>query len=522
MNRLSSAFAESRLVGSIAAVMLAAAASGTHAAPLETLTIAVNTGFTTMDPWDATDNLSRTAARSFYESLYTFDKNLKPTPQLAESVDISPDGRIYTFKLRQGVKFHDGTILDAEAVKLSFELGASQDLKRTRRNFFNFVEKIEAADQYTVRFTLKSPMTAFLERLSNGTAAIACPSLLARAKTKQALAFEACGTGPYKLVRFNPAEELLVERNPDYRVPGLPKFKALRWVPVVENSTRAAMLQTGEAQFIQMAPVEQIPVLKANPNLAVNVVPSVVMRYMSMNMNEKPFDNPKVRQAVNYAINKQALCKVAFSGYARPADGVIPEQIPNAVKLGPWPYDPQKAKALLKEAGYPNGFEVELWSGYNHTTASKIIQFLQQQLAQVGVKSNIRALEAGQRTALVESVPTPDKSQHDLYYIGWSSSTGELDYAIRPLLASENMPPVGSNEAYYKSEKVDRLIQEGLATTDRTKKAAIYKEMQEQLWADMPWIPLVTEKNIAASAKNLTGFYIQPDGGYNFYQAELK
>ena len=175
-------------------------------------------------------------------------------PQLAESVDISPDGRVYTFKLRQGVKFHDGTILDAEAVKLSFELGASQDLKRTRRNFFNFVEKIEAADKYTVRFTLKSPMTAFLERLSNGTAAIACPSLLRRAKTKQALAFEACGTGPYKLVRFNPAEELLVERNPDYRVPGLPKFKALRWVPVVENSTRAAMLQTGEAQFIQMAP----------------------------------------------------------------------------------------------------------------------------------------------------------------------------------------------------------------------------------------------------------------------------
>lgn len=283
MNRLSSAFAESRLVGSIAAVMLAAVASGTQAAQLETLTIAVNAGFTTMDPWDATDNLSRTAARSFYESLYTFDKNLKPTPQLAESVDISPDGPVYTFKLRQGVKFHDGTILDAEAVKLSFELGASQDLKRTRRNFFNFVEKIEAADQYTIRFTLKSPMTAFLERLSNGTAAIACPSLLRCAKTKQALAFEACGTGPYKLVRFNPAEELLAERNPDYRVPGLPKVKALRWVPVVENSTRAAMLQTGEAQFIQMAPVEQIPVPKADPNLTVNVVPSVVMRYMSVN-----------------------------------------------------------------------------------------------------------------------------------------------------------------------------------------------------------------------------------------------
>ena len=502
--------------------MLAAAASGTHAAPLETLTIAVNTGFTTMDPWDATDNLSRTAARSFYESLYTFDKNLKPTPQLAESVDISPDGRIYTFKLRQGVKFHDGTILDAEAVKLSFELGASQDLKRTRRNFFNFVEKIEAADKYTVRFTLKSPMTAFLERLSNGTPAIACPSLLARAKTKQALAFEACGTGPYKLVRFNPAEELLVERNPDYRVPGLPKFKALRWVPVVENSTRAAMLQTGEAQFIQMAPVEQIPVLKANPNLAVNVVPSVVMRYMSMNMNEKPFDNPKVRQAVNYAINKQALCKVAFSGYARPADGVIPEQIPNAVKLGPWPYDPQKAKALLKEAGYPNGFEVELWSGYNHTTASKIIQFLQQQLAQVGVKVRVRTLEAGERTSFVESTPQPEQSRHELYYIGWSSSTGELDYAVRPVLATSSFPPRGSNESYYSNPSVDQALFYALGTTDREKKSAIYAQMQETIWKDAPWIFLVSEQNIAASSKALHGFYIQPDSSFNFEEASLE
>lgn len=519
MNRLSSAFAESRLVGSIAAVMLAAAASGTHAAPLETLTIAVNTGFTTMDPWDATDNLSRTAARSFYESLYTFDKNLKPTPQLAESVDISPDGRIYTFKLRQGVKFHDGTILDAEAVKLSFELGASQDLKRTRRNFFNFVEKIEAADQYTVRFTLKSPMTAFLERLSNGTAAIACPSLLARAKTKQALAFEACGTGPYKLVRFNPAEELLVERNPDYRVPGLPKFKALRWVPVVENSTRAAMLQTGEAQFIQMAPVEQIPVLKANPNLAVNVVPSVVMRYMSMNMNEKPFDNPKVRQAVNYAINKQALCKVAFSGYARPADGVIPEQIPNAVKLGPWPYDPKKARELLKEAGYPNGFKTTLWSAFNNTTAVKTMQFVQQQLAQVGIKAEARALEAGQRVQVYGN-KDPKKAPNRLYIIGWSNSTVDPDWGMRPALYSKNQPLVLNNEAYYQNPKVDALLDQALADTDPAKRAAEYKELQEMVWQDAPWAFLVFEDVTSAANKHLKNFNTLADGSFEFYSAE--
>lgn len=450
MNRLSSAFAEPRLVGSIAAVMLAAAASGTHAAQLETLTIAVNAGFTTMDPWDATDNLSRTAARSFYESLYTFDKNLKPTPQLAESVDISPDGRVYTFKLRQGVKFHDGTILDAEAVKLSFELGASQDLKRTRRNFFNFVEKIEAADKYTVRFTLKSPMTAFLERLSNGTAAIACPSLLRRAKTKQALAFEACGTGPYKLVRFNPAEELLVERNPDYRVPGLPKFKALRWVPVVENSTRAAMLQTGEAQFIQMAPVEQIP---------------------------------------------------------------------NAVKLGPWPYDPKKARELLKEAGYPNGFKTTLWSAYNNTTAVKTMQFVQQQLAQVGIKAEARALEAGQRVQVYGN-KDPKKAPNRLYIIGWSNSTVDPDWGMRPALYSKNQPPVLNNEAYYQNPKVDALFDQALADTDPAKRAAEYKELQEMVWQDAPWAFLVFEDVTSAANKHLKNFNTLADGSFEFYSAE--
>lgn len=503
----------------LAALLLEPA--GAQAAAPEVLTIAVNAGFTTMDPWDATDNLSRTAARSFYESLYTFGKDLKPVPQLAEGVEVSGDGRVYTFRLRRGVKFHDGTELTAETVKMNFERGASPDLKLTRRNFFNFVERIEAVDKYTVRFTLKSPMTAFLERLSNGTAAIMCPSLIARAKTKQATAFEACGTGPYKLVRFLPSEELVVERNPDYRVPGLPKFQSLRWMPVVENSTRAAMLQTGEAQFIQMAPVEQIPVLKAEKNLVVDVVPSVVMRYMSLNMNEKPFDNPKVRQAINYAINKQALCKVAYNGYARPADGVIPGQIPNAVKLGPWPYDPKKARELLKEAGYPNGFTTKLWSAYNNTTAQKIMQFVQQQLAQVGIKAEARALEAGQRVQVYGN-KDPKKAPNRMYIIGWSNSTVDPDWGMRPALYSKNQPPVLNNEAYYANPKVDALFDAALADTDPVKRAAEYKELQEIIWKDAPWAFLVFEDVTSASSRHLVNFNTLADGSFEFYSAEWR
>ena len=519
MNRLSSAFAESRLVGSIAAVMLAAAASGTHAAPLETLTIAVNTGFTTMDPWDATDNLSRTAARSFYESLYTFDKNLKPTPQLAESVDISPDGRIYTFKLRQGVKFHDGTILDAEAVKLSFELGASQDLKRTRRNFFNFVEKIEAADQYTVRFTLKSPMTAFLERLSNGTAAIACPSLLARAKTKQALAFEACGTGPYTLKHFEPTEVLEVVKNPNYRVAGLPKFDSLRWVPVAENFTRAMMLRTGEAQFIWPVPAEQVKALEADDKLSIQKTPSVVTRYISMNETKKPFNDVRVRKAISLAINRNALIKVAYNGLAVPSTGYLPPQIEGAVNYGPFPYDPKAARELLKEAGFPEGFHATLWSAYNDGKTLKTLQFLQQQLAQVGIHVETRALEAGQRS-LIYSAQKPADSQHQLYLIGWTNSAAEPDWGLRPLLDSRSAPPVLNNDSYYKNPKVDELFDKAAAEPNPQKRAALYKELQDTVNADSPWAPLVFEMMTAGAVKPLKNFAVLPDGSFDFYQAD--
>jgi glutathione transport system substrate-binding protein len=127
-----------------------------------------------------------------------------------------------------------------------------------------------------------------------------------------------------------------------------------------------------------------------------------MQRYISMNVTQKPFDNPKVREAINYAINRQALVKVAFAGYATPATGVVPPSIAYAESFKPWPYDPAKARELLKEAGFPNGFSTTLWSSHNHSTAQKVLQFTQQQLAQVGIKAQLTAMDAGQRAAEVE------------------------------------------------------------------------------------------------------------------------
>lgn len=160
--------------------------------------------------------------------------------------------------------------------------------------------------------------------------------------------------------------------------------------------------------------------------------PSIVQRYISLNVTQKPFENVKVRQALNYAINKDALIKVAFSGYATPAQGPVPKGIDFASQYQPWPYDVAKARALLKESGHGNGFSTTLWSYNNSSTSQKVLQFVQQQLDQIGVKTTVTAMDAGQRVAQVESNGVKETGVR-MFYSGWSASTGEADWAISPL-----------------------------------------------------------------------------------------
>jgi glutathione transport system substrate-binding protein len=350
---------------------------------------------------------------------------------------------------------------------------------------------------------------------------IISPAALAKWGSK-GIAQHPVGTGPFKFVEWKATDYLKVEKFDDYWRKGYPKVDSITWRPVVDNNTRAAVMQTNEAHFAFPLPPEAAENLSKKPSLEVTTAPSIIQRYLSMNTQQKPFDNPKVREAINYAINKEALVKVAFSGYAIPAEGVLPKGVEYATKLGPWPYNPAKARELLKEAGYPNGFESTLWSAYNHTTAQKVIQFVQQQLAQVGIKVQVQALEAGQRVERVESAQDPATAPVRIYYVGWSSSTGEADWGMRPLLASESFPPKLFNTAYYKNAAVDDAIAKALVTTDTDDKTRLYADAQKQIWKDAPWAFLVTERLLSVRARNLAGFYVIPDGSFNFDDVELK
>jgi glutathione transport system substrate-binding protein len=502
----------------LAAFTLFAAAGPASAA--KDVIIAVGNTYTTMEMHDANDTQSQAALKTIYQGLYGFDKDMKLRPLLAESHSVSADGLSYTFNLRKGVKFHDGTDFKADSVKATFDRVTNTENKFRRYSLFSNIASTEVVSDYVVKINLKSPFSAFVNVMAHPSSGII--SAAAIKSLGKELAFKPVGTGPFKFVEWKQTDYLKIEKNPNYWKPGLPKVDTITFKPVPDNNTRTAVIQTGEVHMVSNVAYEQVDVLKGNAKLDTIVIPSIYARYVAMNTMKKPFDNPKVREALNYAINKQALAKVAYNGYAEPLPAVVPPGVEYSVKTGPWPYDVAKAKQLLKEAGYPNGFETELWSIYNHTTAQKVIQFLQQQLAQVGVKARILAMESGQRVERVESVQKPEDAKSQMIYAGWSASTGEADWALRPLLGSGAWPPRGVNYGYYKSEAVDKALADALASTDPAKKAAFYKVAQETIWAERPWIFLLAEKLVYARTKNLSGAFVMPDGSLNLDDIDLK
>ena len=425
-------------------------------------------------------HLNQAAGKAYYEGLFEFDKDLKVQKVLATDYTVSEDGLV-TRSLREGVKFHDGTDFNAEAVKINFDRPANPDNRLSRYIQFSVIEKTEVVDPLTIKITLKKPFSAFINALAHPAAMMISPAALA--KYGKEIGFHPVGTGPFEFVEWKPAEYLKVKKFDGYWKKGYPKVDTLTFRTVTDNNTRAAVVQTGEAQFAFPVPFEQAAVLKKNDKLdVVDHQNSIMTRYLSMNVQQKPFDNPKVREAINYAINKEALAKVAFSGYASVVEGVVPQGVDYAYKTGAWPHDIKKAKALLAEAGYPNGFESTLWSAYNDGTSVKAVQFLQQQLAQVGIKVSVEVLESGQRVQRAAGAEAGgSQGPHVLRRLVLVDRRGRLA-CVRSDHAG--FPPVLNNVSYYSNKTVDDGVQEALATTDRAKKTEIYKKVQETIWKD--------------------------------------
>ncbi|TLS38728.1 glutathione ABC transporter substrate-binding protein [Pseudalkalibacillus caeni] len=483
------------------------------------ITVGVADNFISMDPHDTNDTLSYSAQKSMLEGLVGFDKDMNVIPVLAEDYEASDNAKEFTFKLREGVTFHDGTPFNAEAVKVNVDRLADPDNNLKRHSLFSLVDKTEVVDEYTVKVSLKEPFGAMINNFAHPAAMMISPKALE--EYGKDVARNPVGTGPYKFSEWEPGDHLSVEKNEDYWQDGLPKLDGITFKPVPENGSRVAMLQTGEADYIYPVPTEQANEIQGKDGIVIESDPSIIVRYMSMNTNKEPFNDLKVRQAINYAINKEAFVKVVMQGFGSELDSVIAPNTQFYSKQDPYKYDIEKAKQLLKEAGYENGFEATIW-GSNNSSTMKGMEFLQQQLSQVGIKLDVEPMESGTMSDKIWSVENPEDAEIELYYGGWSPSTGDADWGIRPLLGGESFPPQSYNTAYYKNDKADKLINDALQTADPDVREKAYADVQKILWEDAPWAFLAVTNTMGGKKNYLEGVYLLPDGSLSVQEAEIK
>jgi len=472
------------------------------------ITIAYNSEPSSMDPHDTNDTVAYSLQKLMLEGLFSFDKDMNVVPVLAESYVANDTATEYTIKLKTGIKFHDGTEFNAEAVKVNLDRLADQTQKLKRNSLFNMVEKTEAVDASTVKITLKTPFGAFINTLAHPAGMIISPKALA--EYGKEVSKHPVGTGAYVFKEWTPGTKFVSTKNPSYW--GTPaQYDSISFKTVKEDGSRVAMLQTGEADFIYPVPSMQIENLKNDKNVKILENESIIVRYISMNVNKKPFDDVRVRQALNYAIDKNAFSQVVYSGHTSPLNSVIAPNTQFYVEQKSYDYNIEKAKQLLTEAGYANGFTTKIWSN-NSSVSSKADEFIQQQLAKIGVTVEVVPMEAATLSEKLYNAPAGSGGEVELYYGGWSPSTGDADWGIRPLLATESAPPASYNTAYYSNPEVDQLIQDGIHTSDPAVRAEAYKKMQEILWNDAPWVFLSVDANMAAAGSNITGINLLPDG----------
>jgi len=436
----------------------------------------------TLDPQNMTDNTSEQVTRMMFNNLIKFDDKLVPVPDLAESWTVSSDQKTWTFKIRKGVKFHDGTPLNASAVKKSFDRVLDAKNKLARRQLFDMIKEIKVLDESTLQITTFDPFGAFPATLAHGAGAIINADVAA--KLGEQFASNPNGTGPYKFTSWKKDQELILDRFDDYWGPkGV--SKRIVYKPIVEAASRVMALETGEVDAISHIPDADLMRLEKNPNLVVNKIVSNSQRQFRFHMKKKPYDNPKVRQAISYAIDRQAIVDNLFKLTAVVSTGALAPVTWGYANLGVIPYDPAKAKKLLAEAGYPNGFKATISTTERYTQGREVAEVLAAQLKKVGIECKIDVLEWATIRAQWSGLK-PEDCKLEIFIMGAGPSTGDADWGLRPIFQT---PSTGTNEnnyGFYSNKEFDKVILQAMQTTDQAKRKELYKRAQQIVYLEDP------------------------------------
>ncbi|MHC0053488.1 ABC transporter substrate-binding protein [Actibacterium sp. D379-3] len=448
-----------------------------------------------------------------YDGLVRYKSGtLEVEPALATSWTISADGTEYTFALRDGVTFHDGSAFDAEAVKFNFDRMLKEDHPYHSTGpfplafFFSAVEEVTVLDPLTVRFKLGAPYAPFLSNLAYPTGLIVSPTAVAQHGAD--FGRNPSGTGPFKFAEWRSNEAVVVEANAGYW-DGAPSLQAVVFRPITDANTRTAEMLAGGIDLMVEVPPVALSQFQGDVFSVVEQAGPHVW-FLILNAKEGPFADKRVRQAANYAINKTALVNDVLEGTAAVAAGPTPPAFAWAYNeaLAPYPYDPEKAKALLAEAG-AEGAELTFYvteGGSGMLDPIAMGTAIQADLEAVGLKVKIETYEWN---TFLGQVNPGLEGKADMAEMAWM--TNDPDTLPYLALRTEAWPDKGGfNSGYYSNPKVDTLLDAARVSTDQHERAKLYKEMQQIVQEDAPWVFVANWKQNAVTSDKVDGFALEP------------
>jgi peptide/nickel transport system substrate-binding protein len=450
-----------------------------------------------------------------YDGLVRFkDGTLEIEPALATSWDISDDGRTYTFHLREGVRFHDGSVFDAGAVQFNLERMLDDDHPAHDTGPFplsfmlEMVKRVEVVDPLTVRLHLEEPFAPLLSNLAYPIGLMVSPAaVMERGKD---YGRHPSGTGPFRFAEWESRRRVMLERYPEYW-DGPAELRTVIFRPITDPVTRVAELLSGGVDLVVEATPDQVAELRGDREFTVHEQVGPHLWYLILNTREKPFSDRRMRLAANYAIDKEALVEDLLQGTATVAAGPVPRAFGWAYdeNLDPYPYDPEKARALMKEAGYGDGADVVFFVAQGGSGMLDPVQMataIQADLAEVGIRAEIESYEWN---TFLSRVNAGLEGKADMAEMAWMVNDPHtlLSLALR----TDAWPEAGGfNSGYYSNAVVDSLLTVAQGATSQRERTRIYRKVQEVVFHDAPWVFIASWKQNAITSRSVQGFRLQP------------
>jgi ABC-type transport system substrate-binding protein len=481
-----------------------------------------------LDPARETDGESFYGSTQIYDTLVEFvPGTTEVQPALAESWEVSDDGLLFTFELREGVKFHDGTDFNADAVKFSFDRQFVESHPYFDHgpwkywgymDMSNIVDRIEVVDDYTVAFHLQRVEAPFLANLAMDFAAIVSPTAVQ--EFDEEFPSNPVGTGPFEFVSWTKDDNIVLDANEDYwgEGPYLDRV-ILRVIP--DATARYLALKNGEVDVIDFPSADDLELMQEDPNIELIQQPGLNVGYIAMNNDKEPFDNKLVRQALNYAIDRQAIIDAVYGSAGQVAKNPLPPTMWGYNDdIEPYPYDPAKAQELLAEAGYPDGFSTDLWAmpvarPYN-PNARRIAEIVQSDLAAIGVEVEIVSYDWG------TYLDRTDMGEHSMAMLGWTGDNGDPDNFLFVLLSIPAAEKPAGNIAFWRNEEFNDLLIEAKTTFDQERRTELYEQAQVIFHEEAPWVTLAHSVVTVPVRSNVKNFVIYPTGKRVFQRVWLE